>query len=886
MKRGSMKLCSLKRLAIIIFGLVLLIALASCSNESSEDVVHIAFDSAPGAYSAPFGLKVNCSNPSLEIRYTLDCEIPTAESELYTEEGIDIRYRGGGGSDPASVNVVRCAAFDKDGNMCSEVLTGTYILSDSPSIRYSTLVISLVGEPDELYGHERGILVAGKVREDFLTYGKPSYWTNTTLKDANYFRTGIEWERELNLEVFGQDGSLILSQGVGARVSGGWSRDYNHKSIRLFARYIYDDKNEMAFDAYPGLLSTSGLPVVAHSTILLRTGSSNTDNTIIQTPALMQLAEDAGLDTMHYRPVCVYLNGKYYGFMAMIEDLSTGYFESHFNIPAEEITCINGTHFISGGGAWTLDNGPQSEFDELMRAIDFVIDSDMTNAENYKRASEMFDIDNIVRYFCFEAYIGNNDWPGNNVRVWRRITDGYNPDAEVFGYDGRWRFAIKDLDMTAGFSLDSVNYSVFYRLTKEEPRLRLDLLFQSLYKNEEFRDRVIACFSDYMSTIFLPETAMEAFGEAILSSQYEMRIYLPSFGVGGGSLSKWYSQMRKPRDFFVTRLKNTQKELKDLMKADWYDLNVEVEGEGTLNVSTLEVTDKLTVKYLDGLNILVDTAPQSGWRLASLTLDGKPIDGEAFKMPSKTATLKAVFEKDESYSPKRGLRINEVKYEHARTDTACDVVELYNNSDSAIYLKGYSIQKDGLRADGTEDTDRWTFPSISIGAGEYITVSFDKDGTDNSRLRASFGLGAGDTLALLDRNGDAVDVVELPVCNNHVVFAQDDDGWYFEPYSTFGEANIKAEGYELGSMLDERTKGVFIHDGNLYADAATKTDDGYIINESMIKKVFGASSFNNNKKAFEDYRKGDGYDLDLVLNKLGYVRYYVSAADSNLIMKK
>ncbi len=764
----------------LILVLFSIFALVSCDAQTAVDGELLSFSQPPGIYTERFTLNVACSDPSLEIRYTTNSALPTVKSELYTEEeGIAIRYRGGGGTDPASVNVIRCAAFDKDGNQVGKTLTGSFLITDTPNLRYSTLVISLVGEPSELYGHVRGIMVAGKINEDFRKYGRPSYWTNKSLEDANYFQTGIEWERAVNMEVFDTDGSLMLSQGVGARVSGGWNRGNSHKSLRLFARYIYDDANVIELDAYPGLLSTTDVPVTAHKTLLLRTGSNNIWNNQIQTQFLMQLAEDAGLDSMHYRPVCVYLNGQYYGYLAMLEDYSTAYFENHFNIPAEEITCINGAGYISGGVDWMLDNGPETELDEYLKMMNYIIDSDMTKSENYKKASEMLDIDNFVRYMCFEGYIANSDWPRNNVRVWRRFTDGYNPDAEVYGYDGRWRYVLKDLDTAAGFSGDSIDASVFHRLNSDDEELRLNAVFKSLFHNKDFQNRVYCCLSDYMSTTMQVDHVMSALGEVLLSSQLEMRYYLPSYKLSGSTLTKWYSYMQKPRDFFVTRIGNVHKELAEMTDSQWNTLSVKIEGEGTVNLSTFELDADIELEYLSGLQIPVTTEAATGWRLASLSLDHNEITEDSFTMPSDNAELTIVFEPDEDYIPFSGVRLNEVKYEYAMNDPSCDMVELYNNSDETIYLKGYSLQKDGLRADGTEDTDRWSFPAASIGAGEYLTIYFDRDGVTTGReiFRTSFGLGAGDTLTLLDRNGDPLDSVELVTCSNQATLARDDDGW-------------------------------------------------------------------------------------------------------------
>ena len=903
MKRSDfyMAFAIMRKAAAVVFVIAAACIAAACSQGGGAP--ELIFSDLPGIYQSRFELFVGCSDQSLTLYYTTDCSNPTPDSNLYDSgEGISLAYRGGGRSDPSSVNIIRVAAFDSDGNQVGETLTGTYILSDVPEVRYTTMIVSIVCEPDDLYDYERGIMVEGKVRDEFLA-NRPAYWPEGNPQLANFFMSGREWERPAHVEFFSETGEPLLTQEVGIRVSGGYNRQNEVKSLRLFARYDYADKNVMSYDFYPGLGSLTGVPVGDFKSLILRSGSNNIWNSMVQTQFLMQLGEDVGLDTMHYRPVCVYLNGKYYGYMAMVEDYSPTYFETHYNLDADNITCINGAAELWGERVWELDNGETSEFNEFKHMMNYIMTLDMRSEEYYQKASEMLDLDNFIRYMCFEGYIANSDWPQNNVRVWRynngetEREDKYNPDAEAYGEDGRWRFLLKDLDLAAGYG-DAVETNIFSRLDSDDGGLRLNAVFKSLFRNADFRNRVFCFMCDLISDTMKPENVGAALGEVAASALGEMRYFTKSYGVSGGSNEAWQNHLSTPMSFFERRYDIVKEQLADEYDSVWANLSVKVDGEGRVGVNTLNVDSGAELSYLVGLRVPVTATPADGWKLKSLTVDGKPVeleevDGELcgkFMVASRNPELEVVFEPDSDYiEPTVGLVINELKYNHPRIGDYTDLVEIYNGTDAPVYLKGYTLVKEGKRSDGSDDRDEWVFPAATLGAGEYMVIACDNIGTKKLQVdyHASFALGVGDKLTLYDRYGNEVDSLKLPECNNFVVLARDELGeWYFEPDGSFGEPNIESGGYELTSVIDSNAFGKFIHDGRFIDDLAVSDGDGsYTISLMSLREHFGSDRVERHMELLESARVSGGYDLDEALAVLDYHRFYIETLDSNILFR-
>ncbi len=82
-----------------------------------------------------------------------------------------------------------------------------------------------------------------------------------------------------------------------------------------------------------------------------------------------------------------------------------------------------------------------------------------------------------------------------------------------------------------------------------------------------------------------------------------------------------------------------------------------------------------------------------------------------------------------------------------------DWIELYNTGDYEISLNDYYL------SDDSEDLTQWTFPDISIQAGEYLTIWADSD-EEQEGLHAGFKLSAsGESIFLVDSTLQIIDEV-------------------------------------------------------------------------------------------------------------------------------
>lgn len=127
----------------------------------------------------------------------------------------------------------------------------------------------------------------------------------------------------------------------------------------------------------------------------------------------------------------------------------------------------------------------------------------------------------------------------------------------------------------------------------------------------------------------------------------------------------------------------------------------------------------------------------------------------------------------------KALIINEVMTSNKRTladgdGDYSDWIELYNNTDKDINLKGYHL------SDNIYNTGKWTFPEVTIGAGEYLVVfasGKDKLEEDGKTCHMSFKLSSkGETIVLSSPSASAVDTLEVPALDADVSYGRVEEG--------------------------------------------------------------------------------------------------------------
>ncbi len=393
------------------------------------------FSAKSGFYEEPFFLSL-AAKAGETVYYTTDGTLPDTDSSRYTEpiliedaSGRENRYAAitgiseWGEYQPAERidkgTLVRAVCMNEAGEV-SGISSQIYFVGYGEKSAYEQIqVLSIEAEPEDFFSEERGIYVLGRDYEKWEEYRKDMGHSF----EANYTHPDRTKERRVKVTLFDGDRKLVGEEEIGVRIRGGSSRNMRQKGFNF---YVRDEYGEDILGLGAKMLRTSG--------------SIDTNVTMLRDVFNQSLVAQGSLDTQPGEPCMVFLNGEFWGLYNLQARYGEAYYEEKYGIAEDNLIVVKREKHVSVG----------EEEDLLLyqALLDYAVANDLSQPECYEAIGQMMDIQSFIEQYCFEIYIGNSDWPLNNVCCWRARTadeEGGNPYE-----DGRWRFGVYDTDESTG----------------------------------------------------------------------------------------------------------------------------------------------------------------------------------------------------------------------------------------------------------------------------------------------------------------------------------------------------------------------------------------------------------------------------------------------------
>lgn len=601
-----------------------------------------------GFYTEAFKLSLSSKDMETIIYYTQDGSIPTEESKQYTDS-IAIVPNADGAS------VIRARAY-KEGYPKSEVITHSYFVEKNIYDAYNTPVISLVTDPKNLFDYESGIYVAGKIYDQWAI-NNPGSAINQ-VAPSNYNQRGKNWEREASIELFEPNGNEVLVQNIGIRISGGTSRANKNKSLLLLACGDYDDKEYFSYDFFDGKAkkSVKNEGLSRFSRILLRTSATDSEYALFRDALIQSLVQELNvLDIQSSKPCILYINGDYYGIRNIREAQDKSYIFNHYDMNEKDVVTVKNPTGVAGVEVQEGHVGDEMHYN---RMIDYVKESDLRIDSNYNYIKKQIDIENFIEYCILEIYCDNDDWPGGNIRIWRKRTQTYKPD-QSYGHDGRWRWMVFDLDH--GFGLfkreKAVERDALARAAEKNgpdwPNPPWStLLFRSLLENDEFKNQFINVFADRLNTIFLPEVVIEKI-EAMKEIYYpNVEKHIIRWNLHEKKVENWLHEIEIMKNFAIARPEYIRQYITDYFGlSGTANIGIDTDEGGIVKINSLVIEPsgiQWKGVYFKGIPITVEAVPQTGYVFAGWEGINESQQRTFFINLSQDMYIKAIFEKEEA----------------------------------------------------------------------------------------------------------------------------------------------------------------------------------------------------------------------------------------------
>ncbi|HPN37171.1 MAG TPA: CotH kinase family protein, partial [Melioribacteraceae bacterium] len=658
-----------------------------------------------GFYNSALSISIINASDIQKIYYTIDGAIPDSTSLLYSQ--------------PITISTTKVLRFIgyTQGKLKSNVVTNTYFINQNKTMP----VISISTNPANLWDNETGIYVLG-----------PNYDPSFPYMGANFWQ---DWERPAHFEIYEPDGITKYKSNAGIKIHGNWSRALAQKSLALFARGEYGNK-EFEYKLFPNR------PFTKYNNFILRNSGQDWESSMMRDLMMQNLVEDLDLDLQAGRPAVVYLNGVYWGIHNIREKLNEDMIASHHNLNPDEINILeNNGEIVEGTN------------ERYLNLISFINSNSLVNNTNYEFVKSQINMDNYVDYMLSQIYYANVDWPGNNIKYWTTQSD-----------TSRWRYLIFDTDH--GFGLYNQNAAshntLTFALETNGPNWPnppwSTLVLRKLVENQNFKNDFLNRYADLANSIFKKETVVAKIDSLRNIFNLEITNHIAKWNKF--TYSGWQSNINFLRNFANSRLSYlTMYFMQKFGVTTTAIVNIDVNDSksGTVKINRLDIKKyPFSGFYFKGVPVNVTALPKKGYKFVRWEGISDSDSQIITIVPNQLDSLMAIFEVDDSSGT---IVINEINYNSNQSFNTEDWVEIYNTSSRSVDISGYRFKDE-------DDSHNFIFPqNTSISGNGYLVICIDTTlfktkfpNVNNIIGNTGFGLsGSGELIRLYDKSLNIID---------------------------------------------------------------------------------------------------------------------------------
>lgn len=610
------------------------------NNYAIKPIISIA----SGFFTAPFN--VTLSNPNginSQIYYSLDGSYPDQNTLHYDGESIYV-YQS---------TVIRARSFDPN-LVASDVAVATYFMN----VNHITPILSVTTDNVNLYG-----------------------------PTGNFDNPLNDWMKSAYVEYFDSISShpLLFSQNCGMIQDGGWggSRTNPQRSFRIEMTNGVLGGDPMEYDVIPSRPNRH-----EYSDFYLRNGSNQYLALPYKDAAQVKMM---GGETHNYysawRPISVYINGQYFGLYELREKFNKEKFAIEDNATKSTIEILSVSAFYGG-----ILRAVEGDVNNYVSDYLAYLSIDPASENYWEQADQYFDMKYYTDYIIGESWIGNVDWPWNNIKI-------YRSDAT----DNRWRFCLIDMELSllpnswTDCSYDHIQYML--DIGTSNPYLSM---WNIGMNNPRYYNYFINRFADVMNTSYesshLIQIENSFFNQTVVEMPKEFQRWAEPWNVPA-----WMDYFYNNHLIFQSELACRTEQVRNHLQND---LNLDSQVEITLNVSPSDagriVLNTITPGelpwtgiYFNGVPVTMTAIPNPGYSFdhwLSENIITSPMNDSSLVVDVYMNDLFTAYFSGSAQPT--NITISEINYHSDSTQNSGDWIELHNYGNAAVDLSGWRISND------------------------------------------------------------------------------------------------------------------------------------------------------------------------------------------------
>lgn len=461
------------------------------------------------------------------------------------------------------------------------------------------------------------------------------------------------------------------------------------------------------------------------------------------------LAKNSGLMYQDFQPTRVYINGDYWGHYMLQENSGDEFVADNYNIDKDNIAMI-------GMGGNPL-HGSSKDFNKWRVNL---LKSDCSIDSVFKEFSKYIDISQFYLYTSLQVFIGNRDFPGNNVKLWKDTVN-----------NSPWRFILYDTDLAHasqwGYDADVLKQILSPVQLNWANDTLSTAVWRKFFSNRNCRNGFLTVLADELNTHFSSESYIRIIDSLHSIVQNEMSNHRNRWQM---ITTNWDEEIKRIKGFGSERQHIVSKQavaafsLKGLSLVQAHSSPPNV-GNIIRVSKSIVTTNAGTAIFFKEVPISIEAISAKGWKFLHWRINDSVVSfSKDFMFAPELDNDKLIAEfildtivSDNSHK----LAINEIMYKPHNNSDCKDWVELVNYDEKPINLSRWKLKDNN-------DNNEFILPTnFTLLPNEYLVICEDTNSflkfyarPNNLLGNIEFGFGRGDQVRIYDSLGTIVDSVD------------------------------------------------------------------------------------------------------------------------------